>query len=91
MRRRCLRDVLRGTCDAVGDVDDGVGGKGYVGASMGDIFANGDPGIGYKSVEWVLVLLLEDGRTWYSGSSGLGGRVVNGGGFGAVRESLNER
>jgi len=59
---------------------------------MGDIFVNGDPGMGYKSVVWVCaLLLLEDGRAWYSGSSGRGGRFVNGGGFGAVRESLNER
>ena len=85
IRNRCLMEVLRET-----DVDEGVGGIGYVGGGSGETVGSGDAVIGYRSEDWVWPLLPVEIR-WYSGSSGLGGKTVVGGGFGAFKDNLNAR
>src|ERR1700730_19002672 len=90
MRKRCLIEVLRGT--GIADEDD-VGGSGYVGdgnaKSEGMV---GDAGMEYRSEDCVLLLLVETlSWRWYSGSSGLGGNIAIGGGFGAFKDNLKAR
>jgi hypothetical protein len=90
MRSRCLIDVLRVT-DA--DEDEiGVGGSGQVGGGSGDLTRTGEAGIGYNSVECMLPLLVDIlPGAWCSGSSGRGGKTVDGGGFGAPRDIRDMR
>lgn len=98
-RRRCLRDAVRFVGAEGGDGGSaGVGGRGPTGGGKGLIvFAGGtgDAGIGESVVGGALPLDMRrcacTGGGPCVGSSGRGGRVPDGGGFGAPIERRNVR